>query len=102
MGESSYFHFINIRRCFPKLVSKSTIGIIDESDFFLPSSGSVHILDGSEIRPVHQPLCFSHHCVPVRALHLLGSHVTDIIAEQESGTASAALLCYSCWDPVTG
>lgn len=69
---------------------------------FLPSSGSVHVLDGSEIRPVHQPLCFSHHCVPVGALHLLGSHVTDITVEQEAWTAAVALLCCSCWDLVTG
>ncbi|KAK5849214.1 hypothetical protein PBY51_008872 [Eleginops maclovinus] len=53
-------------------------------------------------RPVHQPLSFSHHRVPVRALHLPGSHVTDITVEQEAGSAAAAVLRSSCWDPVTG
>ena len=69
---------------------------------FLPSSGRVHVLDGSEIRPVHKPLRFCHHRVPVRALHLNGTHVTDVTVEQEAGTAAAALLRCSCWDPVTG
>lgn len=75
---------------------------VNHNAIFLLSSGSIHFLDGSEIRLVHQPLCFSHHCVPVRALHLPRSHVTDITVEQEAGTAAPALLCCSCWNPVTG
>lgn len=67
-----------------------------------PSAAGVHGVDGPETRPLRQPLCFCHHRVPDGALRLLGSHAADVAGEQEAGTAAAALLCCSCWSPVTG
>lgn len=57
-------------------------------------------MDGSEIWPVHLPVCFGHHCVPVRVVHLYGPHVTDVAPEQEAGDVAAAEICCSCWDIV--
>lgn len=66
-------------------------------EVFLDSSVSIYSLDGSEIRPVHRPLCSGYHRVPIGALHLPWSHAADVITEQETGTGTAALLCCSCW-----
>lgn len=69
---------------------------------FLRSSVGIHFLDGSEIRPVHRPLCSGYHRVPIGALPLPGSHAADVITEQETGSGPAALLCSSCWHRFTG
>ena len=58
----------------------------------LRSSLGFHVLDGSQVRLLHQPLRAGHHRVPLRALPLPGSHVTDVTAEQEAGPAGAVFL----------
>lgn len=69
---------------------------------FLRSSASIHILDGSEIRPVRRPLRSGYHRVPIGALPLPGSHAADVTTEQETGSGPAALLRSSCWHRFTG
>lgn len=66
------------------------------------SSLGIHILDGTKTRLLHWPLGSGHHRVPVRALHLPGSHVADVAAEQEAAAARPVLLRCAGRGLVTG
>lgn len=65
--------------------------------FFLFSSAGNNILDGSKTWPLHLPLCLSHHCVSIGALHLSWTHAANIADQQKTAIPATALLCSSCW-----